>query len=471
VPPQERLTAQGSFNSEEGQRSAREFRRGVPEDGVTRRPLLFKQCTRVHLDEPWRRSSSLIGDEMQCDPIRNISGSIIRSDADGRQSTDVLPRSIGLERLLLRSSAISRAARKFKELRTQPRFTEENGRKVAHTVDGQQFTGVEFDIPEDSYGAAILAIVKEMQEAYYGHGTDSINLVKCAFALLLLAVNLVLQFCILTFIASHVVQPAVHRIQKDYFEFHQRAFNEDGVFQPGMWRHYDRKDELCQIGMTSRFFYCVLLFVWVTSMLGELRASAQLIYQVTQMPLCQQGQEMLRMDETSTISIVALTRKTQVLLYCLVCLPKIGISLYLLVLGCQWLSATTSFEALVVNCMAMEFVLHVDELLYEAFLPTSYRRQVADINFFMLKRHETRQELEQREWSTYVKAFSFLLAGLAVVVLWSGFLQGVLPQDISDVKEHCDLYLKNLTPICGMWGFQSFRSCYPFGNRDLDQIT
>eukprot|EP00419_Tripos_fusus_P022619 CAMPEP_0172701758 /NCGR_PEP_ID=MMETSP1074-20121228/31853_1 /TAXON_ID=2916 /ORGANISM="Ceratium fusus, Strain PA161109" /LENGTH=88 /DNA_ID=CAMNT_0013523349 /DNA_START=1 /DNA_END=263 /DNA_ORIENTATION=+ len=87
--------------------------------------------------------------------------------------------------------------------------------------------------------------------------------------------------------------------------------------------------------------------------------------------------------------------------------------------------------------MAMEFVLHVDELLYEAFLPPSYRRQVEDINFFIQERQPTPEEEEWREWSTYVKAFCFLLVGFAVVIVWSHFLQGVLPQDISDVKEHC----------------------------------
>mmetsp|Transcript_12992 Transcript_12992/g.25510 ORF Transcript_12992/g.25510 Transcript_12992/m.25510 type:complete len:510 (+) Transcript_12992:19-1548(+) len=481
VPPHERLTARGSCNNEEGQRSAREFRRGAPEhggdpsaplvalqllgasrirdkgtasEGVMREPPAYQRCTRVNVQEPW---SPTAGAEMQQDPNQNVSRSSPRLDGD---------RSFGLDRLMSRATAVTRAARKFKDLRTHPRLTEETGRKVAHNLDGQQLIGVEFDIPEDSYGAAILAIVKEMQDVYHGHGASATNVLKGVFALVLLAVNLTLQFCILTFIASHVVQPAVYRIQKDYQSFHQESFDEHGVFQPDMWRHYDRKNELCQIGMTSRFFYCVLLFVWVTSMLAEFRASAQLIHQVAQMPLCHQGQDMLRMDEEEKISIIALTRRTRMLMYCFVCIPKIGISMYLLVLGCQWLSATTSFEALVVNTMAMEFVLHVDELLYEAFLPPSYRRQVEDINFFIQERQPTPEEEEWREWSTYVKAFCFLLVGFAVVIVWSDFLQGVLPQDISDVKEHCAVYLNDLSPICGMWGFQSFRACYPFGKGD-----
>merc|ERR1719464_2372369 len=143
---------------------------------------------------------------------------------------------------------------------------------------------------------------------------------------------------------------------------------------------------------------------------------------------------MLQVDSASTISIVALTTKTRLTLLILVCLPKLAISLFLLVLGCKWLSATTSFEALVMNTMAMEFVLHVDELLYEAFLPVGYRRQVADINFFLMNSSGSIEELKRLELMSYGRAIFSLFSAVFFVMLWAGFLQAVLPRDISDVK-------------------------------------
>merc|ERR1712107_68861 len=110
----------------------------------------------------------------------------------------------------------------------------------------------------------------------------------------------------------------------------------------------------------------------------------------------------MQVDDLGTTYITALTRTTRWLLYVLVCIPKLLISVYLLSLGCEWLSTTTNFEALVMNCVAMEFVLHIDELLFIAFLPMGYRRQVEDINFFFQHSLPERQHEERGELCSYV---------------------------------------------------------------------
>jgi len=428
--------------------------RSTPRELVRAMPL---EATSQPAYTPLVSSSQQLGEGSQEEP--HVAG---REDS-GDEATpsmsvqDIFRRRMQLQRVVsqLQPNAVGSSEK-----------AREEGEEVIHTINGVDQTGVEHDIPEDSYGAAILAIVKEVQEVCEGYG-GALSIVRCIFALVLLVVNLLLQACILLFISSNVVQPAVHHIQENYRKYHAEVFDAMGTFQRDLWDQYDGKDELCQIGMTSRFFYCVLLFVWVTSMLGEFRAGTQLVSQVFQMPTCDLGQQMLRIDGSSTISIVALTRRTRAMLFVFVCLPKLAISMFLLVLGCKWLSATTSFEALVMNTMAMEFVLHIDELLYEAFLPVGYRRQVADINFFVQELPREAQTLDRLEWVSYGKAIFYLVAGAALVILWSNYLQTVLPLDITDVKEHCQAYLKSLTPICPGWSIWSLemreRSCYPYG--------
>merc|ERR1719401_520079 len=88
--------------------------------------------------------------------------------------------------------------------------------------------------------------------------------------------------------------------------------------------------------------------------------------------------------------IVALTRLSTLLLIVLVCIPKLLISVYLLIFGCRWLSATTSFENLVMNTVAMEFVTQIDETLFNACVPQDFKKQVQDINFFI--RHPPKNE-------------------------------------------------------------------------------
>mmetsp|Transcript_4254 Transcript_4254/g.13630 ORF Transcript_4254/g.13630 Transcript_4254/m.13630 type:complete len:128 (+) Transcript_4254:524-907(+) len=120
------------------------------------------------------------------------------------------------------------------------------------------------------------------------------------------------------------------------------------------------------------------------------------------------------------------------------------------------------------NTMAMEFVLHIDELLYEAFLPVAYRRQVADINFFRQHPRKDVKQMEMEQFVSFGKSIAYLIVGISVVLLWSNYLQSVLPRDISDVKQHCQVYLGTLAPICHGWSLFSFggssSACYPFGS-------
>merc|ERR1711957_817943 len=120
------------------------------------------------------------------------------------------------------------------------------------------------------------------------------------------------------------------------------------------------------------------------------------------MPICEKGgRQMLAETHCSQLSIVALTRQTRSMLFSLVCLPKLAISIALLFLGYAWLSATTSFEDLLMNTVSMEFVLHIDELFFTTFLPTAYRKKVAEINFF-IEDERTEQDEVNMEWFNYI---------------------------------------------------------------------
>merc|ERR1712241_1181413 len=101
------------------------------------------------------------------------------------------------------------------------------------------------------------------------------------------------------------------------------------------------------------------------------------------------------------------------LMICVVVAPKIIISLALMELGMRWLSATTSFEELVMNAVAMTFVTQIDELLYHFALPANYRKQVADINFS----HDiTPEEADTESWFGYVR--SVFYGCLSVVIVY-----------------------------------------------------
>jgi hypothetical protein len=330
--------------------------------------------------------------------------------------------------------------------------------------------GIEFDIPEDAYGAAILALVKDRGTIAEGKATQ-LTWMRFIFPLVLLAVNLTLQILLVTFIYSHVVQPAVSSVQEQYLHFHQEVFDENGNFLDAEWEDYPEKKELCQIALTNRAFLYSVLFIWSVRMVQELRTSQRFFTDVFQMPDCghpsEMTQEVRRKEkEKSHCSVVALTRCTRWLLYLLVCLPKLLISLALLYLGCRFLSATANFENLVMNTVALEFVLTIDETLFHACVPVSYRTEVREVNFFV--RMTAQEKNEQKSES---KAFmrSFFYFGFSVFCVWvySYLLQNVLPRDVSDLTEHCGRYMYSdeVQPFCTT--LHNMESCYPFGESEV----
>lgn len=132
--------------------------------------------------------------------------------------------------------------------------------------------GEEADIAEDAYGAAVVAIIKEMQEMSTVPGKQVLFcLFRLAFAEGILLINILLQYSVLMFIESHVVETSITRVQWLYKDFHEKVFDEDRKLVESLWENYENKEELCQIGMTNHTFFMTILFLWTMNQMKELR--------------------------------------------------------------------------------------------------------------------------------------------------------------------------------------------------------
>jgi len=269
------------------------------------------------------------------------------------------------------------------------------------------------------------------------------------------------------------VQPKIREVQQTYKHFHSEVFNVHGIFMPELWDSYDKKGKLCQIAMSNNFFYWTILFLWFAAIINELRTIENFFQNIYRMPCCTQGGQMMLWEGEGKLSIVALTTHARCLLFALVCLPKAVISMFLLFLGAQWLSATTSFEDLVMNTVAMEFVIHIDELLYETFLPASYKKQVQDIDFFIKDIPRTDDELRRTECISFAWSIGYLTVGMLGVFLYTALFQNVLPDGVSDVQFHCKSYIDSQTPICTSswwWRTNIVETCYPYGQHNSSHV-
>jgi len=335
----------------------------------------------------------------------------------------------------------------------------------------EEMQGPEFDIPEDAYGGAILAIVQYLPNVTRGDD-KALNFAVSIMALGLLFMNLLLQLAILYYVYSFVVQPAVRKVQLQYMDYRGAVFSSTGMFDPDEWAAYEGKTDLCEIALTDRAFYYSILFCWTMSMLREIRISEKFVRDIKSMPHTDNPSAMLiTHEEEHQIFIVALTTPTRVILNMFVCAPKIVISGLLLWLGCQWLSATTSFTDLVMNAVAMEFVLTIDNTLYDAFLPVWYREEVADVNFKLKDPADDSPEaVAKQKWSGMKRSFWYAVAAIFYILIYAEGVQNVLPADLSEVKVPCkdfiDLELRQALCDVSSWNMRhmdNVLSCYPYG--------
>jgi len=325
----------------------------------------------------------------------------------------------------------------------------------------------QFDIPEDAYGAGILAIVHDLPVFRSGPWADEnsqLALVQAAFAMTLLAMNLVMQLALLYFIYTFVVGPAVHKVQDQYRQFHEKAFDEGGSFLPEEWAIYEGKEKLCQIGMSSPFFYFTVVFLWVLLIVREFRITERLARDLNTMPYCDSSKGMCK-KTADALQVVALTPGTKVLLLLLVIVPKLLICSTLMWLGCQWLTATNSFSDLVMNSIAMEFVTGIDEALYETLLPVAHRRQVQEINFVISRRKSGGGRA--KEFAAFQRSFVYLCISVSFVLAYKVLGQTVLPPHLHDLKIACaDLISESASQICSapFWtGSFGLGDCFPYG--------
>merc|ERR1719223_302586 len=102
--------------------------------------------------------------------------------------------------------------------------------------------------------------------------------------------------------------------------------------------------------------------------------------------------------------------------------PRLIMTSVLLWLGCRWLIATVGFGDLLLNCVALEFILNLADLLYNVLVPYSGK---------ILVRSTYLPHLHAHEHETCGNMFGMLSCGVlagVLVFLYMYHLQMVLPE-------------------------------------------
>eukprot|EP00811_Abedinium_folium_P036260 NODE_8986_length_1454_cov_8.574228.p1 GENE.NODE_8986_length_1454_cov_8.574228~~NODE_8986_length_1454_cov_8.574228.p1 ORF type:complete len:383 (-),score=96.54 NODE_8986_length_1454_cov_8.574228:213-1361(-) len=346
-------------------------------------------------------------------------------------------------------------------------------------------------LDEDLYGFAFKALVHDLDIISSGRGKKCLRLTQLNFAVLLLFVNIIIQATLLYYTKTFVTAKAVHSIRSVYDRFEFVMYGSDNInmelTQNGKRRgieqyfneeHFDTLNEeekasACCIPFSEPYFLMLVLFVWTLSCCTELKRTKELFVElICELPLVHYVEHQLKRDSaaqpdeemvealemggipegraralvkkiedklalaTNTSKLVGLTWCVKVVVVTLIILPKLLITCGLLLLGCRWLSATTSFADIIVNTVALEFILCLKDLLFNLLVSARSKREMSRMSISLPDMGE------HANFWTFLGTALWGIFAVAWVAVYMFQLQTVLPDYRWDVHDVCEEWVR-----------------------------
>jgi hypothetical protein len=337
----------------------------------------------------------------------------------------------------------------------------------------------EVDLPSSVYGAAVFGLAYDLTEILTPDSHDqyplALHLFRLFYLLFMLLINYGLQAFLLIWSNEFVVTPAVHGIQALYRTFHAEAFDEDGTFLEENWLNEALfpallKRKLCQIPLSHWRFTFAIIWLWSMVMIAELRETLQTMGSIQRVEGTWKLDDVIHVPHAGGRS--HLRRLTPWLRYTIqlaVTIPKLILNLSLFIFGIRWLVATPDFSGLILNVLALGFIIEVDEIIFHTFLPKKMRETVEHTKF-LLPEESLEQDIHDR-WSAYRwSAFWFTLSisvcfsyiFLAQLVDPSQVPLTVLPGYQFDLRDICHPVVDEMSEnLCR--NLPDPMNCFPFG--------
>jgi len=338
-----------------------------------------------------------------------------------------------------------------------------------------QLEGLDFDfkdLPCDMWGVAIMVLTKdlaELLESVEGWNKKYVRAAHLLYVLGCYLLNLILQLAVLHWVNSFVVGESVWTIQGNYAQFHADIFDKHGHFNQTAWNDWEGpREEVCGAVLTKGLFLGAMLFLWVGRMLGELKTCIRLHGDIFALPNAPSGASVAQtiVERNDQHEILALNCGMRYLLFVTVIVPKMFICIVLASMGLKWLTATESFQDLILNALALQFVINIDEQILQFFLP---QRAAKNVQATKLAYPGVGPKNPSEKMAAVLKDYRrnilYFIAAFAITYGYLRYAQPVLPYygAVGDLHEYCDAWFENrFTPKCGYFE----KGCFKYGNGD-----
>jgi len=306
-------------------------------------------------------------------------------------------------------------------------------------------------LEEDLFGFAVCSLVRDIRFIEVDQ-QRCLRLSRVIAAQSLVLSNIIVQIFLLYQIKLFVTARAVHDIRETYdtFELHMYGYNNVVPTVNGFNRGSDPtffnitnfntlqpnvQEAVCRIPLSQPLYIMTILAIWTLTCIGQLRAAldnfATFVYY---MPTVKSMHLGLVRDEIEKdcmlIRGMTLGIKTYIALG--IILPRIIITFTLIWLGCRWLLATQDFNDILLNAVALEFIVLLKDVIYVTVVPDRNKR---DLQNTLIKDDDA----DPSPPDPYQFFGSFLWLALAFVwtYLYVYYFQQVLPDYKWDVHDAC----------------------------------
>eukprot|EP00929_Paragymnodinium_shiwhaense_P093553 TRINITY_DN5373_c0_g1_i5.p1 TRINITY_DN5373_c0_g1~~TRINITY_DN5373_c0_g1_i5.p1 ORF type:complete len:378 (+),score=60.86 TRINITY_DN5373_c0_g1_i5:143-1276(+) len=312
-------------------------------------------------------------------------------------------------------------------------------------------------LDEDVFSLAIMAAVRDGVAAEKSAAHRVTHTVRMATSMGLALGNFGVQCFLILSVKRYVCMPAVMSIRASYEAFVKDMYGDNTVLYEGQYlrgiqgdEHFNNFDKLdkdmqttiCNIPLSYPCFLQVVLLIWTMTCVGEIRKCTEnLVFYVWHVPTLNDmtGSIVDNPEDEHQKLVLGLTTGLKSIIALGILLPRVLLTALLMWVGCRWLTATASFGDVIINSIALEFILLTKDLVYVSMVP---QRSKIDVQNTVIKV----STVHVASLQAFLVPLLWLVASIAWVFVYSDHLQHVIPYYGWDVSIVCTHWLDKQFP-------------------------